>query len=45
MVLSRVFHASYESINHSFDAFFSCTSSTHASSFLLIISVRIEIER
>ena len=40
-----VFHASYEYIiNHNFDAFLSQTSSTHADSFLFIISVRFEIE-
>ena len=33
------------SINHTFDAFLLQTSSTHAGSFLLIILVRIEIER
>jgi len=31
-------------MNHTIDAFLSQTSSTHASSFLFIISVRIEIE-
>ena len=41
----EVFHASYEFKNHTFDAFLSQNSSTHAGSFLLIISVRTEIEK
>jgi len=44
MVLLGVFQASYESVNHTFDAFLSQISSTHAGNFLLTISVRIEIE-
>jgi len=34
----------YESKNHTFDAFFSQISSTRASSYLCITSVRMEIE-
>jgi len=37
-------HASFVSKNHTFDAFLSQTSSTHAGSYLLINSVCIELE-
>jgi len=42
-VLLGAFQASYEYINHTFEAFLSQTTSSHASSFLLIISVTIQI--
>jgi len=44
MVLLEIFHGSYESRNHTSDAFLSQTSSTHASSYLSINSVWIDIE-
>jgi len=43
-LLLGVFHASYENKNYTFDAYLSQTNSSHASSYLSISSVWVEID-